>query len=89
MSNSFNLVQSTDLCLGVKHFFPRAVVPFVVDNEKLTPSPASIITGQFQELKALRHKHLCEYVELIRGKHGMNKSKDRRKIETNIDEYFS
>lgn len=67
----YNLEQNTDLCLGVKHLFPRAVVPFVAENERVVPSPASHIMGQFHELVPLHHSHLCEYIDLIKGKHGI------------------
>lgn len=68
----YDIEKNTEVSLGVKHFFPRSVVPFVAENEKIVPSPLSHIIGQFHELIPLRHPHLCEYIELIKGKHGEN-----------------
>ena len=35
----------------------------------LTPN-SIVIYGRFQKLKTLHHPNLCEYLDIIRGKHG-------------------
>ena len=36
----------------------------------LTPN-SIVIYGKFQRLKTLHHPNLCEYLDIVRGKHGM------------------
>ena len=36
----------------------------------LTPN-SIVIYGKFQRLKTLSHPNLCEYLDIVRGKHGM------------------
>ena len=35
----------------------------------LTPN-SIVIYGKFQKLKTLHHPNLCEYLDIVRGKHG-------------------
>jgi hypothetical protein len=65
-----DLAQNAQLNLGVKHIFARPAVPFAAEHERIAASPASHVVGLFQDLVTLRHPHLCEYVELVKGRHG-------------------
>eukprot|EP00026_Physarum_polycephalum_P002277 Phypoly_transcript_02283.p1 GENE.Phypoly_transcript_02283~~Phypoly_transcript_02283.p1 ORF type:complete len:920 (+),score=171.63 Phypoly_transcript_02283:56-2815(+) len=65
----YDLAQNAQLTLGVKHIFARPALPFAAENERVAASPASHVVGLFQDLVALRHANLCEYVELVKGKH--------------------
>ncbi|KAH3758315.1 TBCK protein kinase [Pelomyxa schiedti] len=54
--------------LGVQAFPVRMTRVVPISREKHTP--ASIIVGRFHsKIKTLRHPHLCEYVDVLRGKY--------------------
>ncbi|CAJ0749559.1 21924_t:CDS:10 [Entrophospora sp. SA101] len=55
-----------DVHLGVNSFFAVAGI----EDRDVAPAPATTeIFGRFQFLKTLLHPSLCEYVEIVKGKH--------------------
>lgn len=57
--------------LSVITFFAKSHSGDVCGSNGLPLTPNSIsILGQFQFLKTLKHTNLCEYLDVIRGKHG-------------------
>ena len=78
-------MQTTQLCLGVKTFYP--IKSFLIQDENLSPN----ILGKFQQVKELKHSNLAEYVDIMKGKHGkrikrkVNRNINRKTIEKKID----
>lgn len=64
-----------DAQLGAFTFFASALPHDVCGSNGLPLTPNSIkILGRFQILKTVTHPRLCQYVDISRGKHGMNLS---------------
>jgi hypothetical protein len=66
--------KKSECVLGIKHYFPRSKYRIVSAPNapfgKKSLSPSNSIVGHFQKLKGIRHPHLCQYIDLIKGKHG-------------------
>jgi hypothetical protein len=62
------------MALGIKCFFPRSKYRIVAAPSapfgKKSLSPSNSIIGHFQKLKGIRHPRLCQYLDIIKGKHG-------------------
>ncbi|CAB4432754.1 unnamed protein product [Rhizophagus irregularis] len=56
-----------DVHLGVNSF---SAVAGVEDRDVVPATATTEIFGRFQALKTLLHPNLCEYVEIVKGKHG-------------------
>lgn len=57
--------------LGVSTFLaaPLPANKYGINGLPLTPNSIKIL-GRFQLLKSISHPYLCQYVDLVRGKHG-------------------
>jgi len=64
--NSVNSVYIRLMALlGINAFFAKSR-----NYSKKSTTPAHAIMGRFQKLKSLQHRHLCYYIDIIKGKHG-------------------
>lgn len=67
----FNLLEDLELQFGAQTFFAKLHKTDTCGSNGLPLTPNSIIIyGKAQLLKDIRHKHLCQYLDIIRGKHG-------------------
>ena len=56
--------------IGLSSFFASAHPADTCGTDGLPLTPNSIkIYGRFQELVQLQHPHLCQYIDIVRGKH--------------------
>ncbi|CAG8535135.1 9825_t:CDS:10 [Cetraspora pellucida] len=62
-----NAVTSQDVHLGVNSF---SAIACVEDRDVTLATATTEIFGRFQFLKTLLHPNICEYVEIVKGKHG-------------------
>ncbi|KAG9285348.1 hypothetical protein G9A89_010823 [Geosiphon pyriformis] len=59
-----------DVQLGVSNFFATTRTQDKVGHNGLPMTPATTeIVGHFQFLKTLIHPNLCDYIEIVKGKH--------------------
>jgi len=62
-------IETRRLC--VTTFFAKLHPGDVCGSNGLPLTPNSIaILGRSQRLKELQHEHLCQYLDVVRGKHG-------------------
>lgn len=62
------------LCLSAKSFLTRKIPAGACDSKGLPMISSSIqLLGKFHELKKIRHKNLCQYIDLIVGNKGFLK----------------
>lgn len=66
------MVNKQEYLMAAITFFAKAHAGEVCGSNGLPLTPNSIaILGRSQKLKELRHSNLCQYLDVIRGKHGM------------------
>lgn len=66
-----SLAKSETRRLCAITFFARLHPGDVCGSNGLPLTPNSIaILGRSQRLKELQHEHLCQYLDVVRGKHG-------------------
>lgn len=71
MSSSPEAICGPRSKLAAFTFFAKAHLGDICASNGLPLTPNSInIFGQAQILKDVEHPNLCEYVDIIRGKHG-------------------
>lgn len=64
-------MMSTDYKFGTFTFFASKYPGELCGSNGLPLTPNSVtIYGKSQCLKSFVHPHLCEYVDIIRGRHG-------------------
>lgn len=74
-----------DAQLGAFTFFASALPHDVCGSNGLPLTPNSIkILGRFQILKTVTHPRLCQYVDISRGKHGMNPTSSKCHHKTSV-----
>ena len=57
--------------IGITTFFASAHPTDTCGTNGLPLTPNSVrILGKFQKLKALEHPNICQYIDVVRGKHG-------------------
>lgn len=57
--------------IGISTFFPCPHPTDLCGTNGLPLTPNSIvIMGRFQQLKNLYHQNVCQYLDIIRAKHG-------------------
>lgn len=65
------MVNKQDTLLAAITFFAKIHPGDVCGQNGLPLIPNSIaILGRSQKLKEIRHPNLCQYLDVIRGKHG-------------------
>ena len=58
--------------VGITTFFASAHPTDTCGTNGLPLTPNSVrILGKFQKLKVFKHGNICQYIDVIRGKHGM------------------
>ena len=58
--------------IGITTFFASAHPTDTCGTNGLPLTPNSVrVLGKFQKLKILKHSNICQYIDVIRGKHGM------------------
>lgn len=62
-------------------FFAKSHLGDVCGSNGLPLTPNSIIIlGRSQCLKAIKHENLCEYLDIIRSKHGEQRTNEHHKL---------
>ncbi|KAK9717474.1 Rab-GTPase-TBC domain [Popillia japonica] len=70
VERQFNLLENLELQFGAQTFFAKLHKTDTCGSNGLPLTPNSIIIyGKAQILKNIKHKHLCQYLDIIRGKH--------------------
>lgn len=65
------MVNKQESLLAAVTFFAKAHAGEVCGSNGLPLTPNSIaILGRSQKLKEFKHPNLCQYLDVIRGKHG-------------------
>lgn len=66
------ILHDPEMQFGAITFFARQHKGDTCGSNGLPLTPNSIIIyGKAQYLKTIKHKYLCQYLDIIRGKHGM------------------
>lgn len=65
------LLQNPEMQFGAITFFAKQHKGDTCGSNGLPLTPNSIIIyGKAQHLKMIKHPNLCQYLDIIRGKHG-------------------
>ena len=68
-------IENLQMRFGVSTFFAKLHKNDTCGSNGLPLTPNSIIIyGRAQVLKTIKHKNLCQYLDIIRGKHGRLKT---------------
>lgn len=68
-----SLLKDPQLQFGAITFFAREHTGDTCGSNGLPLTPNSIIiVGKAQILKTIKHPYLCQYLDIVRGKHGKN-----------------
>lgn len=68
-----NPLKCSQMQFGATTFFAKQHKGDSCGSNGLPLTPNSIVIfGKAQVLKTIRHQFLCQYLDIIRGKHGKN-----------------